>query len=149
MLGVWWRLLFDRQVGVVQVLMDVDYAVAACLAGHAHRTVIMWATEGDPVRSFAGPKGAIRKALIRGCGHVVLTARMQLELADECGIRRSREIIPVPVDSSRFRPATDDERADERDASGDHRDHRYRIQWASCPPKRRGSPYVSVPGDGR
>lgn len=116
-LGVWWKLLFARQMDVVQVLMDVDYAVAACLAGHVCRTVIMWATEGDAERSFAGPKGVIRKTLIRGCGHVVLTSRMQVELAQECGIYDA-EIIPVPVDSSRFRPATDAERTNQRDAFG-------------------------------
>jgi glycosyltransferase involved in cell wall biosynthesis len=115
-LGVWWKLLFARQMDVVQVLMDVDYAVAACLAGHARRTVMMWATEGDAEWSFAGAKGVIRKTLIRGCGHVVLTSRMQVELA-ESGIYDS-EIIPVPVDSSRFRPATDAERIEQRAALG-------------------------------
>jgi glycosyltransferase involved in cell wall biosynthesis len=116
MAGLWWRLLVSRRVDVVTVMMDVDYAVAASLAGRGRQTVLMWATEGDATRSFVGRKGDVRKALLRHCGHVVLTARMEAELAD-FGIG-SATIIPVPVDAERFRPATDEERAAQRQSLG-------------------------------
>jgi glycosyltransferase involved in cell wall biosynthesis len=117
LLGVWWKLSSTRNVDVVQVMMDSDYAVAAALAGRTRKTVIMWATEGDATKFLTGPKGAVRKALIRGCGHVVLTARMQAELADTCGIPGAT-IIPVPVDSERFQPATESEREAQRASLG-------------------------------
>jgi glycosyltransferase involved in cell wall biosynthesis len=115
--GLWWRLFVSPRVDVVTVMMDVDYAVAACLAGRGRKTVLMWATEGDATRSFAGRKGDVRKALLRRCGHVVLTARMETELAEECGIEGAT-IIPVPVDAERFQPATDAERAAQRQSLG-------------------------------
>jgi glycosyltransferase involved in cell wall biosynthesis len=116
LLGVWWRLLSTRRDDVVQVMMDADYAVATALAGRTRATVIMWATEGDATKFFNGPKGAVRRTLIRGCGHVVLTARMQEELAEK-GIPGAT-IIPVPVDSVRFEPATEAEREAQRASLG-------------------------------
>jgi glycosyltransferase involved in cell wall biosynthesis len=91
--------------------------VAAAFAGRTRKTVIMWATEGDATKFLTGPKGTVRKALIRGCGHVVLTARMQKELAETCGIPGAT-IIPVPVDCERFQPATEAEREAQRASLG-------------------------------
>ena len=114
-IGLWWTLFSARRVDVVTVMMDVDYAAASCLAGRGGQTVLMWATEGDATRSFAGRKGDVRKALLRRCGHVVLTSRMQVELSEGCGIHGAT-IIPVPVDSERFAPATEAEREAQRAA---------------------------------
>jgi glycosyltransferase involved in cell wall biosynthesis len=106
----WWLLRMRRRLTWVQTFMDPDYAVAAAVAGLRRRTIVRWATRGDPDR-FLRQKalGWIRLLLLRPCKHVALSPAMAEELR-ACGIVVDAT-IPVPADAARFRPATLAERS--------------------------------------
>lgn len=113
----WWLLRTRRQLGVVQAFMDPDYALAAFAAGLGPRTIMRWATRGDPDRFLRiQPLSRIRVRTLRHCRNVALTPAMADELR-QCGIEPDA-IIPVPTDSARFRPASSTERAQARTRIG-------------------------------
>jgi glycosyltransferase involved in cell wall biosynthesis len=108
-----------RVVGVVQTVMWVNAPVASMLAGLRPRTAVLWAINGEAATALRGGSPArrgisrVRRAVLRGCRHVVLTAAMLDELRD-AGIGDRAAVIPVPVDTEHFRPPRADERADAR-----------------------------------
>ncbi len=108
-----WLLRRRRQLTAVSVMMDADFAVAACMAGLRASTVMTWVTRGDATRLLSGRLGALRRRLLRGARHVVLTPRMKSELAS-LGVRGAT-VIPVPVDTGRFRPPSAAERTESAD----------------------------------
>ncbi len=109
----WWLLRSRRQIGFVQAFMDPDYAVAAFAAGLGNRTIMRWATRGDPDRFLRVQRlSGIRTRLIGRCLNVALTPAMGAEL-EQFGIK-ANAVIPVPTDSARFRPASPEERAEKR-----------------------------------
>ncbi len=97
-----WLVRRRRTLDAVSVMMDADYAMAACAAGLRDETVLTWVTRGDATRLLGGHLGAFRRRLIHGVRHVVLTPRMADEL-ERLGVEDA-EVIPVPVDSVRFHP---------------------------------------------
>jgi glycosyltransferase involved in cell wall biosynthesis len=105
-----------RRIAVVQTLMWPDAASAAAAAGVLRRTVVMWAIRGEIEQALApGPSArrrvvvALRRRHLARCAHVTLTPSMEAELAAAALPVRSA-VIPVPVDTTAFRPATDAER---------------------------------------
>lgn len=107
----WWLLRTRRQFTFVQAFMDPDYALVASAAGLGRRTVMKWATLGDPERYIrAQPLSGLRVRILRRCMHTALTAAMAEEVR-QCGIYVDA-IIPVPTDSARFQPASSAERAE-------------------------------------
>jgi glycosyltransferase involved in cell wall biosynthesis len=117
-----------RRVDVVQTLMWPDVATAAAVAGVSRRTVIGWAIRGEISAALGrgGGRarrtlGALRRRHLARCAHVTLTRAMDAELAG-AGLEAESALIPVPVDTDSFRPPSDSERADARDALGVPRD---------------------------
>lgn len=112
--GTWWWLAkMRRRPRVVLAFMDPDYAVAAFAAGLGSRTIVRWATMGDPARHLDG--GPIRQAkvrLLRRARHVALTAGMAREL-EERGIGVD-DVIAVPFDGARFAAPSPTQRAEAR-----------------------------------
>jgi glycosyltransferase involved in cell wall biosynthesis len=103
-----------RDTDVVQIVMYPDFALSAALAGSRARTVMGWAGLGDATDALGPAPGLVRGAqrwlrhrVLARCRNLVLTAAMQDELE---GLGIESEIVPVPVDVSRFRPPTVDER---------------------------------------
>lgn len=101
-----------RRIAVVQTLMWPDAATAAAAAGVLRRTVVMWAIRGEIERALAPGASARRRLVVAlrrrhlaRCAHVTLTPSMEAELAAAELPARS-ELIPVPVDTTAFRPAT-------------------------------------------
>lgn len=114
LLGTWRSLVgMRRQTTVVHAFMDPDYAIAATAAGLGRRTVLKWATLGDPAL-YLGPRPirALKVRVLRVCLHVALTSAMADELR-QCGIHVDA-VIPTPMDDTRFRPASPSQRAAER-----------------------------------
>ncbi|MGD0882240.1 MAG: glycosyltransferase family 4 protein [Acidimicrobiales bacterium] len=105
-----WLARRRRSLDAVSVMMDADFALAACAAGLGRSTVVTWVTRGDATRLLGGRVGGFRRWMLRNCAQVVLTARMEDEL-HELGVPEV-SIIPVPVDTARFRPPSDIEKAD-------------------------------------
>lgn len=109
----WWLLRSRREITVVQAFMDPDYAVAAFAAGLGPRTIMRWATRGDPDRFLrTRPLSRLRVQLLRRCANVVLTPAMGDELR-ACGVEVAA-VIPVPTDETRFRQASPTDRDRER-----------------------------------
>lgn len=104
-----WLLRRRRTLGAISVMMDADFALAACAAGLGRSTVVTWVTLGDATRLLGGRIGRLRRRLLRDCEQVVLTRRMEEELLD-LGVSKT-SIIPVPVDVARFHPPSAAERA--------------------------------------
>jgi L-malate glycosyltransferase len=111
-----------RRIAVVQTLMWPDAATAAAAAGVLRRTVVMWAIRGEIERALSPGATARRRLLVSlrrrhlaRCAHVTLTPSMEAELAATALPVRS-ELIPVPVDTTAFRPATAVEREGARAA---------------------------------
>jgi glycosyltransferase involved in cell wall biosynthesis len=104
------------EIDVLQTLMWPDSPSAAALAGLAQRTVIAWGIGGEITAALA-PRTRLGGRFLVGlrrrhaarCAHVTLTASMEAELA-EAGITDRAVRIPVPVDTTAFRPADDRER---------------------------------------
>jgi glycosyltransferase involved in cell wall biosynthesis len=112
-----------RRLDVVQILMQGDLATASLLAGTLDKTWITWAGLGDATELLAEPAGGLRRLqwrvrtpALRRCRHVPLSPPMAAEL--EAGGLAVAAVIPVPVDRSRFRPPTAEERAASRAAAG-------------------------------
>lgn len=101
----WW--LFNRRsnVSLASAMLDPDFAMIARLAGIPDVTMT-WVTTGDPRRFLTGALGPLRRVLLRGVRHVVLTTKMQRELG-AVGFPNAT-VIPVPVDPVRF-PIRDDQ----------------------------------------
>jgi len=107
-----WLARRRRTLDAVSVMMDADFAIASLAAGLGGATVLTWVTRGDATRLLKGRLGQVRLRLLGGCSQVVLTPRMEGEL-HELGVS-DVAVIPVPVDTSRFHPPTDEERAGAR-----------------------------------
>jgi glycosyltransferase involved in cell wall biosynthesis len=97
-----WLARRRRTFNAVSVMMDADFALAACAGGLGRSTVLTWVTRGDATRQLSGRAGYVRRRLLRGCQQVVLTPRMQEEI-EGLGVPEV-SIIPVPVDTGKFRP---------------------------------------------
>ncbi|MCZ7534844.1 MAG: glycosyltransferase family 4 protein [Acidimicrobiia bacterium] len=117
-----WLRRHRRDVEVVHVLMYPDLAVASVLAGLGDRTVMSWAGHGDATDSVTPSSGLLHRTLGRArrralapIVHVALTPAIADELTG-IGLGRNVTVIPTPVDTSAFRPPTDDERAAARSA---------------------------------
>ncbi len=104
-----WLVRRRRTLDAVSVIMDADFALAACAGGLKRSTVVTWVTRGDATRMLGGRIGSVRRWLLRGCNQVVLTSRMEEELRG-LGVSGA-SIIPVPVDTSQFRPPSAVEKA--------------------------------------
>ena len=109
-----WLRLRRRQLSAVNVIMDADFAVAACIAGLSAETVLTWVTRGDATRQLVGAVGRARLRLLRGCSQVALTPLIQSEL--EQLTVTGAHVIPIPVDTSRFRQPDGPERRDAKSA---------------------------------
>lgn len=114
-----WLLLHRRSISVVQIVMDPDYAASVAMARLLGRTVLTWATRGDPTRALqtnsgglGSTKALLRRVMLRRCAHVALTPEMAREI-EAVGLRCTAT-IPVPVDLGVFRPPTPLERSDAR-----------------------------------
>jgi len=116
-LGLW---LFRRRrtFDILQTVMWSDATLSAAAAGVLRRVSVLWAIRGEAADAFS-PGGALPRRLksririraLRRCRHIVLTGTMHSELL-ELGL--ASNVIPVPVDPSRFRVPTDKERIDAR-----------------------------------
>lgn len=109
-----------RRGGAVFVLMYPDFALSAGLAGLRGRTVMAWAGLGDATDALAATGGparrlahALRRRVLRGCTNLVLVTAMTREL-DQVGIES--ELVPLPLDTERFRTPTPEERTAARAA---------------------------------
>jgi glycosyltransferase involved in cell wall biosynthesis len=121
----WWLLRRRRRIGVVHLDSYADYAIAASAAGLLARTVVIWDSEGEATE-VAGPavpparrlQRRLRRWILGRCWHVGLTQDIVGELA-RVGIPPTRtRLVPVPIDTSWFRPATASERTEARKALG-------------------------------
>jgi glycosyltransferase involved in cell wall biosynthesis len=119
-----WLTLRRRKVAVLQTVMWPDAWASAALAGLLRRTVVLWAIRGEAAAAIrTGTSrlrrrlGRARRALLRRCVHVTLTPAMAAEL-EALGNMTPAKVIPVPVDTARFRPPTPAERRDARAALG-------------------------------
>jgi glycosyltransferase involved in cell wall biosynthesis len=108
-LSWFWLVRRRRTLDAVSVMLDADFALAACAGGLGRTTVVTWVTRGDATRMLGGRIGSVRRLLLRGCAQVVLTSRMEEELHG-LGVPKA-SIIPTPVDTSRFRPPSAAEKA--------------------------------------
>jgi len=108
-----------RTMRVVQTVMWANAPVASMLAGLRTRTAVLWALDGEAATMLRGGSLArrgisrVRRAVLRRCRHVALTAAMLDELR-EVGLGDRAAVIPVPVDTEHFRPPSAEDRADAR-----------------------------------
>jgi glycosyltransferase involved in cell wall biosynthesis len=123
MLAIWLR-RHRREIAILQIVMWPDAIVAAAVAGLVARTVVLWAIRGEIGDAIGGGGGAlgrvqarVRRLLLGRAAHVTLTPLMAAEFGST-GFAVSNTIIPVPVDRDHFRPATEAERRDARNALG-------------------------------
>jgi glycosyltransferase involved in cell wall biosynthesis len=107
----------------VQVVLHPDFLIPPILAGLGRRSGVLWVGRGDAERALAGETGPagraralLRRLLVRRRFHVVLTSGMAADLAS-LGISAAT-VIPVPVDTDAFRPASAAERDEARAALG-------------------------------
>lgn len=112
----WWLVRRRRSISAVSVIMDADFTVCSWLAGLGRVTLHTWVTDGDASRALSGPEAALRSRSLRRSVQVVLSEPMREELVS-LGLGGS-VVIPVPVDSSRFRPPSPEERTGARSALG-------------------------------
>lgn len=111
-----WLVRWRRRIAVVQVVMYADFVVAAAVARLLGATVLTWASRGDATDAVGPAPGVLRRlqrrlrrlALSR-CAHVALSPSIAREVGG-LGLGDEPEIIPVPVDHSRFRPPSAAER---------------------------------------
>ena len=116
----WWLRRRAAGIDVLQTLMWPDAATAAAVAGLSGRTVVGWAIRGE-IADALGPRAGIggrflvslRRRHAARCTHVTLTPSMDAELAETLTGTRAA-LIPVPVDTSLFRPPDERERAEAR-----------------------------------
>lgn len=117
MLSSWvWLLRRRSSIWGVNAVMNPDLAIASRLAGLGRKTILTWASHGEPAYFLSGLFGALRLPLLRGCRHVGLTPKMRDEL-EEIGIHGA-VVIPVPVDLQRFSAPDESLRAEARKTLG-------------------------------
>ncbi|HEY4396528.1 MAG TPA: glycosyltransferase family 4 protein [Acidimicrobiia bacterium] len=111
-----------RGTDVVQVVMYPDFVLSAAGAGLARRTVMVWAGLGDATETLGAARGApsrlqrwLRRRVLARCRHLVLTSALQRELG---ALGFKSEIVPVPIDLTRFRPPSAVERSRARASLG-------------------------------
>jgi glycosyltransferase involved in cell wall biosynthesis len=108
-----------RTVRVVQTVMWANASVVSMLAVLRARTAVLWALDGEASTTLRGGSPArrgisrARRAALRGCRHVALTAAMLDELRD-VGLGDRSAVIPVPVDTEHFRLPSAVDRAQAR-----------------------------------
>ena len=109
-----------RSIRVVNVVGYADFAFSAYAAGLLSRTVILWVSLGDAGddlgpsrRGLRRCQGAARRWVLRRCTNVGMTGPIVEELRG-VGLDAGAIELPVPVDRSRFRPATPGERGQAR-----------------------------------
>jgi glycosyltransferase involved in cell wall biosynthesis len=111
-----WLARHRHSLDGVNVMLDCDYALMACLAGLRGRTVMTWVTRGDARRQLSGPLGFLRKSILAHVAHVALSPQMSHELTS-LGFPNAK-VIPVPVDAHLYSKPTPKERAASRDFLG-------------------------------
>jgi glycosyltransferase involved in cell wall biosynthesis len=118
-----WLLRRRRGIRAVQVVLHADFLIPPILAGLGRRSGVLWVGRGDAERMLAGGTGLagrarafLRRLLVRRRFHVALTSAMAADLAS-LGISAAT-VIPVPVDTDAFRPASAEERDEARAALG-------------------------------
>lgn len=116
-----WFARHRRRIAMVQTIMYSDYALAASLVGLRSRLACVWAAHGEATDVIGDVSGRvrgmqrrIRRSVLAGCHHVALTGAIRDELAAQGLAGASIEVIPVPVEVTRFRPPTVGERAASR-----------------------------------
>lgn len=113
----WWLWRHRRSVTIVQSVMYPDFVVAAGLAGMRDIAVMCWAGKGDATDTLGpdigvqrAPLRALRRWALRRAAHVGLTEAIREELAPllpDVPV----EVVPTPVDTTRYEPPTPAERA--------------------------------------
>jgi glycosyltransferase involved in cell wall biosynthesis len=117
MLSAWvWLLRRRSSIWGVNAVMDVHLAIVSRLAGLGRKTILTWASHGDPTHFLSGLFGPLRLPLLRGCRHVALTPKLRDEL-EEMRIHGA-VVIPVPVDLQRFSALNEPLRAEARKTLG-------------------------------
>ena len=118
----WWLRRHRREIKAVHVLMYPDLAIASVLAGLGDRTVMSWAGLGDATDAVTPSGSALRRALGAGrrrmlsrIAHIALTPAIADELG-RIGLGRDVTVVPTPVDTTRFRPPSEQERTAARSA---------------------------------
>src|SRR5262249_11714016 len=118
-----WLLRNRRSIGAVQAVLHADFLVPAAIAGLRSRSGMLWVGRGDAERTLAPGREPLsrlvqraRRGLLRTRFHGVPTSPMASDLR-ALGIPGAT-VIPVPVDTARFRPPSADERAGSRAALG-------------------------------
>jgi glycosyltransferase involved in cell wall biosynthesis len=121
-LALWLR-RHRHETGILQIVMWPDAVLAAAIGGVLSRTVVLWAIRGEIEAALSsrgllrGVQARIRRALLRRVEHVTLTQRMAAEFSSTA-LRASNTVIPVPVERDHFRPPTNAERTEAREALG-------------------------------
>jgi glycosyltransferase involved in cell wall biosynthesis len=108
---MFWLVRHRRKIDIFQTVLWANAATAGTLAGVINRTFVRWAIDGEATEWMAPkrkPQSALRRAGLRRARHVVLTQRMQEELA---AVGLAGTVIPLAVDTTRFRPPTAEERS--------------------------------------
>ncbi len=108
-----WLARHRHRLNGVNVMLDCDYALMACLAGLRRCTVMTWVTRGDARRQLSGPLGYLRKSILAHVPHVALSPQMSHELIS-LGFPNAK-VIPVPVDTQLLSKPTPKERVASRD----------------------------------
>jgi len=118
-----WLVRHRREISIVQVVMYADYVLSAAAAGLLDRTVLTWASRGDATEMVGRRRGGakelqqrVRRRVLGRCRHVALSPSMAAEL-NGVGLGPV-EVIPVPVDTARFRPPQTAERGAARAGLG-------------------------------
>lgn len=110
-----------RRRRIVQVLMYPDFVLSAALGARLDRTVMAWVGLGDATDALERRGGPARRlqqwlrraALARCGGQIALIPALAREIA---GFELATEVIPLPLDTDRFRPP----QPSERDAARAH-----------------------------
>lgn len=106
--GFVWLVTNREHVAAINVMLDSDLAITAKMSRVCRGITMTWVTRGDAQQQLSGLAGMVRRRLIRGVQHIVLTPSMSTEL-------RVHKIygaitIPVPVDLDAFFVPRDEER---------------------------------------
>ena len=102
----------------------------------SRRTVMVWAGLGDATDTLSPTCGLarrmqrwLRRRVLARCRHLVLTSALEQELG---ALGFESEIVPVPIDLTRFRPPSAQERRDAAPDSGSERTTTSSCTRASC-----------------